>query len=74
VATRTAERAAYFRPARIIAAMVLWLREDPQDRPQPPRWRTCRQLCGWRSSSTTWVGRRHGVGRCRPRTGPSSRS
>jgi transposase len=33
LATRYAKRAAYFRTALIIAAIVLWLREDPQDRP-----------------------------------------
>jgi len=33
LATRYAKRAAYFRTALVIAAIVLWLREDPQDRP-----------------------------------------
>ena len=33
LATRYAKRAAYFRTALILAAIVLWLREDPQDRP-----------------------------------------
>lgn len=33
LATRYAKRAAYFRTALIIAAIVLWLREDPRDRP-----------------------------------------
>jgi hypothetical protein len=31
MATRYAERAAYYRAILIIAAIVLWLREDPQD-------------------------------------------
>ena len=33
LATRYAKRAAYFRTALVIAAIVLWLREDPRDRP-----------------------------------------
>jgi transposase len=33
LATRYAKRAAYYRATLIIAAVVLWLREDPQDRP-----------------------------------------
>jgi transposase len=33
LATRYAKRAAYYRAILIIAAVVLWLREDPQDRP-----------------------------------------
>jgi transposase len=33
LATRYAKRAAYYRSLLIIAAVVLWLREDPQDRP-----------------------------------------
>jgi transposase len=33
LATRYAKRAAYYRAILIIAALVLWLREDPQDRP-----------------------------------------
>ena len=33
LATRYAKRAAYFRTALVIAAIVLWLREDPQDTP-----------------------------------------
>lgn len=33
LATRYAKRAAYYRSILIIAALVLWLREDPQDRP-----------------------------------------
>jgi transposase len=33
LATRYAKRAAYYRAILIIAATVLWLREDPQDRP-----------------------------------------
>jgi transposase len=33
LATRYAKRAAYYRATLIIAAIVLWLREDPQDRP-----------------------------------------
>ncbi len=33
LATRYAKRAAYFRTFLLIAAIVLWLREDPQDRP-----------------------------------------
>jgi transposase len=33
LATRYAKRAAYFRTVLIIAAIVLWLRDDPQDRP-----------------------------------------
>ncbi len=33
LATRYAKRAAYYRAALILAAVVLWLREDPQDRP-----------------------------------------
>jgi transposase len=33
LATRYAKRAAYYRSILIIAAVVLWLREDPQDRP-----------------------------------------
>ena len=33
LATRYAKRAAYYRALLIIAATVLWLREDPQDRP-----------------------------------------
>lgn len=33
LATRYAKRAAYFRTALVIAAIVLWLRDDPQDRP-----------------------------------------
>jgi transposase len=33
LATRYAKRAAYFRTALVVAAIVLWLREDPQDRP-----------------------------------------
>lgn len=33
LATRYAKRAAYYRALLIIAAAVLWLREDPQDRP-----------------------------------------
>ncbi|MFL6097679.1 MAG: hypothetical protein ACJ71Y_19675 [Blastococcus sp.] len=32
-ATRHAERAAYYRALLIIVAIVLWLREDPQDTP-----------------------------------------
>ena len=33
LATRYAKRAAYYRSVLIIAAVVLWLREDPQDTP-----------------------------------------
>jgi transposase len=33
LATRYAKRAAYYRAVLILAAIVLWLREDPQDRP-----------------------------------------
>ena len=33
LATRYAKRAAYYRAVLVIAAIVLWLREDPQDRP-----------------------------------------
>jgi len=33
LATRYAKRAAYYRSILIIAAVVLWLREDPQDTP-----------------------------------------
>ncbi len=33
LATRYAKRAAYYRAILTIAAIVLWLREDPQDRP-----------------------------------------
>jgi transposase len=33
LATRYAKRAAYYRAILIITAVVLWLREDPQDRP-----------------------------------------
>jgi transposase len=33
LATRYAKRAAYYRAILILAAVVLWLREDPQDRP-----------------------------------------
>jgi len=33
LATRYAKRARYYRAEIIIAAIVLWLREDPQDRP-----------------------------------------
>ena len=33
LATRYAKRAAYYRATLILAATVLWLREDPQDRP-----------------------------------------
>jgi transposase len=33
LATRYAKRAAYYRATLLIAATVLWLREDPQDRP-----------------------------------------
>jgi transposase len=33
LATRYAKRAAYYRALLIIAATVLWLRDDPQDRP-----------------------------------------
>ena len=33
LATRYAKRAAYYRATLIIAALILWLREDPQDRP-----------------------------------------
>jgi len=33
LATRYAKRAAYLRTALIIAAIILWLREDPQNRP-----------------------------------------
>jgi transposase len=33
LATRYAKRAAYYRAILIIAATVLWLREDPQDTP-----------------------------------------
>ncbi len=33
LATRYAKRAAYYRALLIIAATILWLREDPQDRP-----------------------------------------
>jgi transposase len=32
LATRYAKRAAYYRATLVIAATVLWLREDPQDR------------------------------------------
>jgi transposase len=35
LATRHAERAAYYRALLIIVAIVLWLREDPQDTPWP---------------------------------------
>ena len=35
LATRYAKRAAYYRSILIIAAVVLWLREDPQDTPWP---------------------------------------
>lgn len=33
LATRYAKRAAYYRALLVLAAVVLWLREDPQDRP-----------------------------------------
>ena len=33
LATRYAKRAAYYRATLILAAVVLWLREDRQDRP-----------------------------------------
>jgi transposase len=33
LATRYAKRAAYYRAALVLAAVVLWLREDPQDTP-----------------------------------------
>lgn len=33
LATRYAKRAAYYRTELVIAALVLWLRQDPQDRP-----------------------------------------
>jgi transposase len=33
LATRYAKRAAYYRATLLIAALILWLREDPQDRP-----------------------------------------
>jgi transposase len=33
LATRYAKRAAYYRSLLVLAAVVLWLREDPQDRP-----------------------------------------
>lgn len=33
LATRYAKRAAYYQATLIIAATLLWLREDPQDRP-----------------------------------------
>ncbi len=33
LATRYAKRAAYYRAEILIAAIILWLREDPQDRP-----------------------------------------
>jgi transposase len=33
LATRYAKRAAYYRAILIIAALILWLREDPQDTP-----------------------------------------
>jgi transposase len=33
LATRYAKRAVYYRAILVIAATVLWLREDPQDRP-----------------------------------------
>jgi transposase len=33
LATRYAKRAAYYRAILILAAIVLWLREDPQDTP-----------------------------------------
>ena len=33
LATRYAKRAAYYRAILIIAALIHWLREDPQDRP-----------------------------------------
>jgi transposase len=33
LATRYAKRAAYYRATLILPAVVLWLREDPQDRP-----------------------------------------
>jgi transposase len=33
LATRYAKRAAYYRAELTIAAIVLWLRDDPQDRP-----------------------------------------
>jgi transposase len=33
LATRYAKRAAYYRAALVLAAVILWLREDPQDTP-----------------------------------------
>ena len=33
LATRYAKRAAYYRALLVLAAVILWLREDPQDRP-----------------------------------------
>jgi transposase len=33
LATRYAKRAAYYRAELILAAIVLWLRQDPRDRP-----------------------------------------
>jgi transposase len=52
LATRYAKRAAYFRTALVIAAIVLWLRDDPQDRPYTlPRGRT--HLCSNASTSAT---------------------
>jgi transposase len=33
LATRYAKRAAYYRALLVLVAVILWLREDPQDRP-----------------------------------------